>query len=108
MANYLFIDSRDPYDSADTQHFFDLVRGVRQRNNAATLFLIQNGVLATRAGAKYCERYQELAHAGVSILADDFSLRERAIDKLAEGVQGAGVDKLVSLLLESGTKAIWH
>lgn len=48
MAKYLLIESRDPYDSADSPNFLELVRGVRERNNNVTLFLIQNGVLAAR------------------------------------------------------------
>lgn len=108
MAKYLFIESRDPYDSADSPHFLDLVKGVRERNNDATLFLIQNGVFATRDGAQHSERYRELAKAGVSVLADAFSLRERAIDRVVDGVKSAEIESLVGLLLEPGTKAIWH
>src|SRR5712691_8004117 len=100
MAKYLFIESRDPYDSADSANFFDIVKGVRERGNDTALFLIQNGVLAARDGAQYSERYQELGRAGVTILADSFSLRERAVDKLVNGVRTAEIDNLVSVLLE--------
>jgi hypothetical protein len=108
MANLLFIESRDPYDAGDTQHFHELIKGVRQRNNTVTLFLIQNGVLSTRPGAKFSERYGELTRSGITVLADEFSLRERAIERLVEGVQKADVNQLVDLLFEADTKAIWH
>ncbi len=108
MAKYLFIESRDPYDSADSPNLLELVKGVRERNQDVMLFLIQNGVLATRDGARHSERYRDLARAGVSVLADSFSLRERAIDRVVDGVKPAEIERLVGLLLEPGTKAIWH
>lgn len=108
MAKYLLIESRDPYDSADSQNFLELVKGVRERGNDVALFLIQNGVLAARDDAQHSERYRELAKAGVSVLADSFSLRERAIDRVVDGVKSAEIESLVGLLLEPGTKAIWH
>ena len=33
MAKYLFIESRDPYDSADSPHFLEMVKGVRTECN---------------------------------------------------------------------------
>jgi hypothetical protein len=44
----------------------------------------------------------------VKILADSFALRERAIPKPMDGVEIADMERLVQLLLEPGTKAIWH
>ncbi|NPT61281.1 sulfur reduction protein DsrE [Paraburkholderia elongata] len=108
MANYLFVESRDPYGTGDTQQIGELVKGLRQRNNAVTLFLVQNGVLSTRPGAKFSERYAELTRSGITVLADEFSLRERAIGRLTEGVQKADIDQLVDVLFVAGTKAIWH
>jgi hypothetical protein len=108
MANYVFVESRDPYGTGDTQQIEELVRGLRQRNNTVTLFLVQNGVLSTRPGAKFSERYAELTRNGLTVLADEFSLRERAIERLAEGVQKADISQLVDLLFVTGTKAIWH
>ncbi len=73
-----------------------------------TVFLIQNGVLPTRKGSRYADRFTELVEDGVTVLADDFSLRERAIVRLVEGVQPATVDTLVTLALAEGTKTLWH
>ncbi|KML54229.1 sulfur reduction protein DsrE [Burkholderia cepacia] len=108
MANYLFVESRDPYGAGDTQRVEELVRGIRQRGNTVTVFLVQNGVLSTRPGAKFSERYADLTRSGITVLADEFSLRERAIERLAEGVQKADIGQLVDLLFVAGTKAIWH
>ena len=73
-----------------------------------TVFLIQNGVLPARHGSRYASRFAELARSGVAVLADDFSLRERAVRRLADGVKPANVDTLVMLALSEGTKTIWH
>jgi len=108
MANYLFIESRDPYDCADCPRFLDLVGGVRARNHPTTLLLVQNGVIAARQGALHGERLRDLAQAGVTVLADAFSLRERAIDRVSDGIKPAAIEALVERLLEPGTKAIWH
>ena len=45
----------------------------------------------------------------VTVLADEFSLRERGInsDRLAEGVKAAPLDVVVDQLAE-GRKALWH
>ena len=105
MTSYLFIESRDPYDSADVAHLLEIVHGVRANKSETTLFLVQNGVLAARHGALHGERLRTLAQAGVSVLADAFSLRERAIERAVDGVKSAEIDELVRLLLAPGTNA---
>jgi predicted peroxiredoxin len=49
------------------------------------------------------------AEAGVEVLADEFSLRERGIaaGKLAEGVRSAPLSIVIDQLAE-GRKALWH
>jgi hypothetical protein len=51
----------------------------------------------------------ELVQAGVEVLADDFSLRERGIplDRLQPGIKPAAIDLVVDRLA-AGCKAIWH
>jgi hypothetical protein len=46
----------------------------------------------------------------VTVLADDFSLRERGIDagEMTGGVREASVDALVNLIMQPETKTIWH
>ena len=108
MAKYLVIESRDPFDSSDASYFSELVQGIASRGNQTTLFLVQNGVLPAREGSKYNGAIAKLVQSKVQVLADGFSLKERAIGKLADGVQVADIDHLVDMLLEPGTKAIWH
>jgi hypothetical protein len=108
MANYLLIESRDPFDSNDTRFFCDLAKQLAQQGEVVTVFLVQNGVLPARAGAR-ADGLSELAKAGIAILADEFSLRERGIpsDRLMTGVKPAPLDFVIDQLAD-GCKAIWH
>jgi predicted peroxiredoxin len=108
VAKYLLIESRDPFDSADSEYFFELARGISNRGNDVTLFLVQNGVFPLRSGSKHSDSISALLENKIKILADEFSLRERAIKKPLDGVEVADMARVVDLLLEPGTKAIWH
>lgn len=108
MAKYLLIESRDPFDSADSEYFSELVQGISGRGNETTLFLVQNGVLPARKGSRHNETISKVIKGNVKVLADGFSLRERAISNLLDGVEASDMDQLVELLLEPGTKTIWH
>ena len=108
MSRYLLIESRDPFDSNDTAFCRDLARQLAAANNEVTLFLVQNGVLPARSGAHSAD-LAGLAGAGVKVLADSFSLKERGIDeaRLATGIVAAPLDVVLDALAE-GTKVIWH
>jgi hypothetical protein len=108
-SRYVFIESRDPFESADTAFVADTAAALRQRGRPVTVFLVQNGVLATRAGARGSQ-VPRLAEAGVTVLADDFSLAERGIQpaELQAGVREAPIGALVDLVMQPGTKAVWH
>ncbi len=109
MTNYVFIESRDPFESRATQFVAETATALRQRGHEVTVFLIQNGALAARQSAHH-SRVPDLAAAGVRLLADDFSLRERGIaaEELVAGLQSSTIDALVDLLARENTKAIWH
>jgi predicted peroxiredoxin len=108
MAKYLLIESRDPFDSNDTGRYYELAAALAREGNAVTFFLVQNGVLPARSGVRSDALYQ-IKEAGVEVLADDFSLRERGIppDKLAAGVQAAPLEIVIDQLAD-GCKAMWH
>lgn len=108
MAKYLLIESRDPFEANDVGYCYDLASSLAKAGNEVTLFLVQNGVLPARPSAR-SEALSVAADAGVQVLADDFSLRERGIpaDRLAKGVKAAALDVVVDQLAE-GRKAIWH
>lgn len=108
MAQYLLIESRDPFDSNDVKSFYGLASGLAKDGHEVTLFLVQNGVLPVRQGAE-SDALGGLAMGGVTVLADDFSLSERGIphDRLASGVTAAPLEVVVDQLAE-GRKALWH
>jgi sulfur relay (sulfurtransferase) complex TusBCD TusD component (DsrE family) len=107
MTEYVFIESRDPFESRDTEFVEQTAIAIKERGHRVTVFLLQNGVFATR---KTTARLQRLADAGVILLADDFSLRERGISaaELAQSVQESGINSLVDAITQPHTKAIWH
>jgi sulfur relay protein TusB/DsrH len=108
MGKYLLIESRDPFDSSDSESFTQLVQGIAERGNETVLFLVQNGVIPARKGSKYSDRISQLLKNKIKVLADNFAVKERAIGKLVEGVETVSMDQFVKLLMEPGTKAVWH
>ena len=109
MTNYLFIESRDPFESRDTEFLEQTATALKQRGHEVTVFLVQNGVLAVRKNGR--ENYLgRLAGAGVTLMADDFSLCERGIQpaELQPGIQPSSIEVLVAMLVQENAKAIWH
>ena len=109
MSHYLFIESRDPFESRDTRFVEETATALKQRGHDVTVFLVQNGVLASRQNARD-KSLARMAAAGVSLLVDDFSLSERGIQpaELQPGIEQSGIDQLVDVLVQEHTKAIWH
>jgi sulfur relay (sulfurtransferase) DsrF/TusC family protein len=109
MINYVFIESRDPFESRDAHFVVDTAIALKQRDNEVTVFLVQNGVLGCRKNAN-ASPLPKLVKAGITLLADDFSLCERGIQQaeMTSGVQSSTIDALVDLLARENTKAIWH
>ena len=111
MAQYLLIESRDPFEFADTNYMYDLAGDLSDKGNNVTLFLVQNGVLCARRNVKDnpVAGLRQKAPS-VRVEADDFSLRERGISTsgLAEGISVSNVDNLVDRLVQSDTKIVWH
>ena len=109
MSNYVFIESRDPFESADTSFLADTAASLKKRGNNVTVFLVQNGVLAARRQARKSSLPQQL-ESGVTVLADEFSIRERGIQsgEFHTSVKTASIDQLVDLIVQENTKAVWH
>jgi len=106
MAEYLLIESRDPFESNDVGYYYELAKGLIEAGNKVTLFLAQNGVMPARPSA-HSGALSKLARSGVTVLADDFSLKERGITRLAEGVASSPIDVVVDHLA-AGHKTLWH
>jgi len=108
MTKYTLIASRDTIESKEAEHYLDLAADLKREGNDVTLFLVQNGVLSARQGAA-AAKLSKLATAGVAVLADSFSLRERGIGaaRLAAGVRAAEIDTIVDHMAD-GHKVLWN
>ena len=108
MADYILIESRDPFDSAETGRFLDLAEGLAKEGGEVALFLVQNAVLAARHGAKG-GGLAALAANGIKVLADSFSLQERGIspNRLIAGIAVAPLSAVIDYMA-AGRKALWH
>lgn len=104
---YLLIESRDPFDSKEVEHDYTLAKDLAAAGHETTVFLVQNGVLAARRGARN-DALHALLEGGVRVVCDEFALRERGIygDDMAEGVATGPLDIIVEQL-EGGTRTVW-
>ena len=108
MSSYLIIESRDPFGSRHFGQRCELAIGLRSDGAPVTVFLVENAVLGARASARLGD-IPKLAKAGVTVLADEFALRERGVgrDEVLAAVRPAGLESLVALLA-AGAKTRWN
>jgi sulfur relay (sulfurtransferase) complex TusBCD TusD component (DsrE family) len=109
MARYLLIESKDPLGGGT--YAFELGRQLAEQQHQVTIYLLQDGVFTARSSFPAGERLrQEAERHGLTLLADELSLRQRGIvgGRLAAGVRRSQMDELVDLLMERSDKAIWH
>jgi sulfur relay (sulfurtransferase) complex TusBCD TusD component (DsrE family) len=107
MPRYLFIESRDPFESADVVQSYELAVLLAEAGHTVTLFLVQNGVLPARRSGESAA-LTIAARAGVEVLADEFSLRERGIPRrrLCAGVRAAPLALVIDQLAQ-GRRALF-
>ena len=107
MANYLLIESRDPFENGEVLNDYEMAVNLAESGHHVTVFLVQNGVLPARNTVNN-KAFASLLNSKVETMADDFSLRERGISaaQLSEKVRMAPIDMVVDQLAE-GHKAIW-
>lgn len=108
MEHYLIIETRDPSESTDTRSMAETVKGLSAHGHRVTVLLIQNGVMPARKGSTFQHGLTMFKHANVKILADRYSLQERAITEIGDDIEPTDMDHLVDVLMEPHTKAFWH
>ena len=108
MARYLFIESRDPFTDRTVKEHFDLARDLAARSHQVELYLVQDAVLLGRK-AVAADGLDELAQAGVTILADDFSLLQRGVgeEEVRPQCKVSPISRVVEAL-EADYKVIWN
>ena len=109
MAHYLFIESQDPFEDGGTQAYAEQAESLARAGEAVTVWWVENGVHAARAKAQVPVR-ERLIAAGVALLADGLSLRERGIGpaELHPRVEAREVERAIELLANADTKALFH
>jgi len=110
MARYVLVESRDPFESHDVRYFYGLAADLAAKGEQVTLFLVQNGVLASRKGAP-AHPLAGILERHVEVLADSFSLKERGIQDSERhpSVKPCGIGDVVDkIMAEEGTKVLWH
>lgn len=110
MARYMLVESRDPFESRDATYFYGLAADLAAKGEQVTLFLVQNGVLASRKAAP-ANPLGGVLGRNIEVLADSFSLKERGIQdsERQPSVKPCGIDDLVDkIMAEEGTKILWH
>jgi hypothetical protein len=108
MNRYMLISSRDPFTCGTTVDLYELAMEFKRQGNEVTLFLVENGVLAERAGAR-CPALAQAVSSGVRVVAERFSLRERAIAEggLLAGISPAPLEMVCDALAER-VRTMWH
>ncbi|MGH2684152.1 MAG: hypothetical protein ACRDJP_01630 [Actinomycetota bacterium] len=108
MGGYVLVASHDPLESTEGRRLYQLAAGLVDHGDDVTVFLVQNGVLACRPASAGAGDLRSLA-SKATVVADEFSLRERAIAShdVVAGVRVGGMDVLVDALMTDGRKAMW-
>jgi len=109
LSNYVFIESRDPFESPDTNLVQEKAVSLKKKGHTVTVFLVQNGVLGARKLAAKSQ-VTAIVESGVTVLADNFSMQEHGItlDECAPGLRTGTMDHLFDLIVQENTKAVWH
>jgi intracellular sulfur oxidation DsrE/DsrF family protein len=107
MQSYLIIASEDPFESRHTERLRALATRLAAHGAAVSVYLVQNAVLGARRTCPHTP-LEQLLDQRVSVLADDFSLRERGIEAgaLLPQVKVASVNAVISRLAD-GWKTFW-
>lgn len=108
MSDYFFVQSQDPFTEVRATRQYELASQLAAAGHRVSLLLVQNGVSCARQGA-LCGDLDRLAEQGVAVLADDFSLEQRAIgrDQLKPRIRIGEISTVIDALL-AGQKVIWN
>jgi predicted peroxiredoxin len=110
MSRYVLVETRDPFESQDVAYFYGLARDLAAMGEPVTLFLVQNGALATRKDGKG-NPLMAVLESKVDVLVDSFSLSERGIQdsERLPGVKPSDINELVrQVMAEESPKVLWH
>ncbi|MFD5552703.1 hypothetical protein ACFWIA_02555 [Streptomyces sp. NPDC127068] len=108
MPEHLLIESEGPaYGPGATRFVTDAAHLVRAGGTTA-LLLVDNAVFAALPGA--CDEVADFTGSGGELLVDAYAFHQRALapDHLLPGARLVEMDEVAALLLEHGTRVVWH
>lgn len=108
MTRYLLVESGESMHPGPAVPSLALASDLAGSGHDVTVLLLQNGVFLARRGS-VGNALDAAQRAGVRLLADDFSLRERGIgaDQLSSAIAPSPLETLVDALA-AGHKLLWH
>lgn len=109
MSRYMIICAQDPFEGGGgVRGTCEIAADLCAGGHDTAVYLIQNGVLAANEKAD-AKELDDLIAAGAKVLADDFSLRERALSgkALRRGIETGTIEQVVDALAD-GTKVFWY
>lgn len=108
MSDYFFIQSQDPFTEVSATQHYQLARQLKDAGHNVSMLLVQNAVIPARRGAQSAA-FDELLQSGVTLFADDFSLRQREIDStdLKQPTSVSSISAVIDAML-AGHKVIWN
>lgn len=108
MGGYVLVGASDPAETIDGRRLYEVGAALADHGDDVTVFLVQNGVLACRPRSAVAAGLAALA-SGATVLADDFSLRERGIaaTEIVANVRVACIDALIDTAMEGDRKVVW-
>lgn len=106
MSEYLFVESRDPFEEGAVKQSVELASGLVAEGHRVRVYLVANAVLVARRGAKAPQFYDP---AQMRVWVDDVSLQERdiAADRLRPGFALATMDTLAGWAMADRCKVLW-
>ncbi|MFQ6051801.1 MAG: DsrE family protein [Candidatus Hydrothermarchaeota archaeon] len=103
----LLISTKDPISHEHPELVLEIAKIAKEKGAHVKIFLIEDGVLL-RKGQEIEEKVKETAEAGISIKAEDISLKTRGVseDKLVDNIEVSNLDELFDSIIEFD-RVVW-
>ena len=108
MARYLIVNSRDWPEPGGGRYVLNLARNLRNRGHAVTVFLVEDGAHAARAGGEPGNRLSGLAAQGVRVLVEEAAVAAEGLGGVSRGIMPANLDVLADLIATGSDKVVWY
>jgi len=110
MNVWVLVETQSEHENGGVEGFLSMACAMAEAGKEVHLWLIQNGVLLLRQ-RDACGFAAVKARSAIRLYADALSLQQRSIQLDADEanrVSVAGLDELVSQLMATPSKTIWH